>query len=212
MSDNRDRINISSDSSDSESNNPPFAPYLPPYRPPRCGRRTKEQARKFQHDINAKYLPYHRDYQAPNPSHPPQASQPTHPPQGPHMTSSLAQEIPKALVKALRKHLEFLQAEPSQPEAPVPPPKTQAEAPVPPSPQPSASVPPSHTQSSKAEGPSESHGVVIGLVCPRVWDMATQSMGRNRTMPDSQSLRDALANVAQEQEKRDSKAKGKRPM
>lgn len=41
-------INISSDSSSEEEI--PMEPYVPPYRPPSYGCRTKEQARKMKHD------------------------------------------------------------------------------------------------------------------------------------------------------------------
>jgi hypothetical protein len=42
-------INISSDSS--SENNTPFKTYVPPFRPPHNGCRTKEQARKRKHDL-----------------------------------------------------------------------------------------------------------------------------------------------------------------
>ena len=46
-------INISSDSSSDESwDSTPLPPYVPPFRRPRNGCRTKEQARKRKHDIN----------------------------------------------------------------------------------------------------------------------------------------------------------------
>ena len=145
MSTGKEIINVSSDSSDSELSfpsgtvitYPPFPPYLPPYRPPKFGRRTKEQARKFKHDINAKYLPFHRDYQSPHPSHPPQAPQPT---------SELAKELPHALTQALGKALSSLK------KIPVPPPQSQP---------------------SQSTAPSGSHGVLMGLVCPKVWEMAS---------------------------------------
>ena len=42
-------INISSDSSSEDET--PMEPYVPPFRPPRYGCRTKEQARKRKHDL-----------------------------------------------------------------------------------------------------------------------------------------------------------------
>ena len=81
MSNEQEPIEISSDSSEDkpvEPNRMPFPPYLRPYRPPRYGCRTKEQARKIRHDINARYLPWHRNYRAPQPGHPP-APQPQAP-------------------------------------------------------------------------------------------------------------------------------------
>ena len=57
MNPNPESITISSDSSSHESwDTTPFPPYLPSYRPQRFGSRTKEQARKFKHDINAPIL------------------------------------------------------------------------------------------------------------------------------------------------------------
>ena len=42
--------------------------------------------------------------------------------------------------------------------------------------------------------------------------MASETMGNKRTMPDSQSLSDALSKVVLDQEKKNQKNKGKQPM
>ena len=104
----------------------------------------------------------------------------------------------KEFLKALGAHLAKLQAEPSPEEASAPPLKVESPE--------------------EEEGPSqpresfEERGIVMGLACPRVWNIATQEMGRNRTMPSFDSLREALETTSQEQKKKESKAKGKRPV
>ena len=156
MTSNQEPIIISSDSESQESREPsPFPPYLPPYRPPRFGSRTKEQARKFKHDINAPIL----------------------------VSLATIQPIPKT--RANRRS--------NQPQAPRTAPKPSRTTPKPPKTTPkSQRAQPSRSPSSSTS-PSESPRVVIGLVCSKVWEIASQSMGKNRTMPDEQSLKDALS-------------------
>ena len=172
MSDNQEYIDISSDSSsDSESNRMPPPPYLPPCRPPRRGSRTKEEARRIKHDINAKYLPWHRDYKSP----PPQASsppaqpvpatlpapptqRPSSPPVQPNpypypaQRYSVEEYMPKSFLKTLSAHLAKIQSKPSEPSS---------ETPTPP-----AAIP-SQPQAAQTEGSSRPSGVIVGLACKR---------------------------------------------
>ena len=230
MSDSHEYIDISSDSSsESDSNRMPPPPYLPPCRPPRRGSRTKEEDRRFKNDINAKYLPWHRDYKSPpsqaSPAQPaqPQPAQPTTlpvpPPQQPQsnpayeypaLRSSVIEYMPKAFLKSLSTHLAKLQSEVSWEDhydKKSPPSEPSCETPT------SAAILP--TQAALTEGssrPPKPSGVVVGLACKRVWEEASVAMGKKRTMPDAQELIHALSNATQVKERRETKAKGKRPM
>lgn len=176
MGSDNETINISSDSSSDESRDTsPFPSYLPPYCPPTNGTRTKEQARKLKHDINAPILKSLSTIKRISSSSKKKKKN------FGESTSKLTEELPQALTQALCKALSSLKK--------IPVPQTQP-----------------------SQLPSGSHRVMIGLVCPKVWEIASQSMGKNRTMPDSQSLKDALSKVAQDQKAKDSKNKGKRPM
>ena len=222
MADNHEYISISSDSSsDSESteNRMPPPPYLPPYRPPGRGWRTKEEARRFKNDINAKYLPWHRRYKSPQAAQPAPSthssppSQPSSPPVQPNPYYFPAQKysaeeyMPKPFLKTLSTHLAKFQSKPSWEETKSPPSEASSESPTSP-----AAIPPSQIQVSQSEGSSKPSGVVMGLACKKVWNVATASIGKKRTMPDTQVLIETFSRAAQEKEKRESKASGKRPM
>ena len=194
--------------SDSSSDEAPQAsqssrrPYLPPYRPPTFGARTKEQARKFKHDINApilkslaniKPIPTKKQAKKPKP--------PTKPSYG------LMEELPNALTQALTEALKKMPSS-SKPTR-----------------QPSASF---SKRSAHASEPSSStkakprvtgsRPICVGLVAPRVWEMASQSMGQKRTMPPCEDLIDVMSLFAiiqeekEQKKKQDKKNKGKQPM
>lgn len=106
--------------------------------------------------------------------------------------------MPKSFLKTLSAHLAKLQSKPSEPSSETPTPL--------------AAIPSPQAQAALTEGSSRPSGVIVGLACKRVWDEASVSMGNKRTMPDSQTLIQALSNAAQVKERKESKASGKRPM
>ena len=82
---------------------------------------------------------------------------------------------------------------------------------------PSQSSQPTSSSRPKPTTPG-SRPVFVGLVAPRVWELASQSMGMKRTMPSCEDLIDAMSKCAldrEEEEQRkqqDKKNKGKQPM
>ena len=220
MSDNHEYIDISSDSSsESDPNRMPPPPYLPPCRPPRRGSRTKEEARRFKNDINAKYLPWHRDYKSPplQASSPPAQPAPaTHsaPQQQPNpypypaQGYSVKEYMPKSLLKSLSAHLAKLQSQPSWESPASPPYEPSCESPA----SQAAILPPQAAQTEGSSRPPRPGGVVVGLACKKVWEEASVAMGNKRTMPDAHQLINAFSNAAKVKERRESKASGKRPM
>ena len=65
-------------------------------------------------------------------------------------------------------------------------------------------------QSSKKH--KEPMKVIIGLACPKVWEIASQDMGIKRTMPESQQISEALSQFVQNPEQKNNRNKGKQPM
>ena len=221
MSSGKEIIDLTtSDSSSDESpkTSPPSSrpPYLPPYRPPSFGRRTKEQAKKFKHDINAPILKSLASIKPVSSS----KKQPKKPCSSSRKPSyNLINELPDALTQALTQALKKIQmAEPYESSMKLrAPPK---------SPPVTSSRPPRTSQSSQPSSSTKpkpttpgSRPVFVGLVAPRVWELASQSMGMKRTMPSCEDLIDAMSKCAldhEEEEQRkqhkNNKNKGKQPM
>ena len=206
MSSDKEIIDLTtSDSSSDEAPKAPQSsrrPYLPPYRPPTFGARTKEQARKFKHDINAPILKSLANIK------PISSKKQTKKPKPPSRPSyGLMEELPNALTQALTEALKKMPSSskpPKQPSASV-------------SKRPSHASQPSSSTKAKPRV-TGSRPICVGLVAPRVWEMASQSMGQKRTMPPCEDLIDAMSMFALVQEekeqkkKQDKKNKGKQPM
>ena len=98
-------VEISSDSSDSSADTTPFPTYVPPFRPPRNGCRTKEQARKRKHDINV-----FKDLFSPSEkqSTSKEKGVMTHSMSNEEETNDLAKKLPNTLVEALGQALSSL--------------------------------------------------------------------------------------------------------
>ena len=85
-------------SSDSSGDTTPFPPYVPPFRPPRNGCRTKEQARKRKHDVNIyKDLLSPSEIQGPSKGKGVMTSRSS----DEEETTDLAKQLPNALAEAL---------------------------------------------------------------------------------------------------------------
>ena len=200
----------SSDSSSDEFPDTPQAPsrpYLPPYHPPTFGCRTKEQARKFKHDINAHILKPLENMKPISSKKKTKKSKPPSVPKAPTTQPQWFEELPAALQQALDKAMEKMPSSsksPQQPTAPKPKKPFQAAQPS--------------TSTGKRPRVTGSRPICVGLVAPRVWEMASQSMGQKRTMPDCDDLVDAMSLFAlverekEQKKKQDPKNKGKRPM
>ena len=215
MSSGKEIIDLTtSDSSSDETpkTTPPSSrrPYLPPYRPPSFGRRTKEQTKKFKHDINAPIL---KSLATIKP-----VSSSKKPPNKPSASSKkpsygLIDELPNALTQALTEALKKMPVgEPSKP-----PKKPKAASAASGSKRSSHSSQPSSSTKTKPRV-TGSRPIFVGLVAPRVWELASQSMGQKRIMPSCEYLIDAMSKCAldrEEEEQRkqqDKKNKGKQPM
>ena len=117
------------------------------------------------------------------------------------------EELREALLQALNKAMGKMPSSskpPQQPAAPIPKKPSQAS-------QPSSSA-------KRKPGVTGSRPICVGLVAPRVWEMASQSMGQKRTMPSCEDLVDAMSMFAlvekekEQKKKQDKKNKGKQPM
>lgn len=121
MSSKPEIVEISSDSSDSSAETTPFSTYVPPFRPPRNGCRTKEQARKRKHDINV-----FKDLLSPSKKQSTSKGKGVMTPSSfdEEETHDLAKKLPNALPEALGQALSSIKkipvSEPSCPSRPPP--------------------------------------------------------------------------------------------
>ena len=147
-------------SSDSSSDEDPQAsqssrrPYLPPYRPPTFGASTKEQARKFNHDVNAPIL---KSLAEIKPMHSKKHAKKSKPPTRP--SYGLMEELPNALTQALTEALKKMPS----PSNPSKQPTTAFSKKLSQASQPSSSKP-----SKTKPRVTGSRPICVGLVAPRV--------------------------------------------
>ena len=153
-------INISSDSSSEDEN--PFETYVPPFRPPHDGCRTKEQARKRKHD-----LPVFKDLLNLNQTPSTSRGKAVMSPQSPSSSESsedtawipVRQPSPRELVSP------FICTSSDEDEPPNEPPST-PERPQSSRPRPKKSTKAKKTRKTNSPLPKE-RKIVLGLPCPR---------------------------------------------